>query len=348
MVNYADSVGKITKQADVIIGGTQIKGARVMPKANKALVGTTPLQDMGIGVYFKPYGGCFLVDVRDDKEGDVANAKIRECPPNASGTYDYPSEQVSSKAADYEMQVALLKCDGVEAKRQQSNLNIHGAEAHWPKLPPKLCTGPNHLSPCADGRRQARPSKRTDGVPMSSEKGMVIDGDLIVAGKKVKGVSGEVAMMHLRNAKSRLGWLGGVKSHAGPEMLRVFREGVRQLKVAHQKAGPNEKEVVRIHTDGEKGLAKADVADYIRDQGWQHTVTDPHAHNQNARIESSNDKVQSLARAALLAATGASIQSEELWPEASKFARETANFQPEAGQLSPWEQAGNAKVEPSE
>jgi len=129
-----------------------------------------------------------------------------------------------------------------------------------------------------------------------------------------------------------------------PTKHRSEDETLECFKKAHQDIFsrlPMGRRVVRsVHSDNEKSAIFGKLMQYIRDNHWRQSRTEPYDHNGNARAEGRNRRLKFVWKAYLLHATGGRMYYRQCWGNFARYASEALMQSPAAGKKSPAERGG--------
>ena len=102
----------------------------------------------------------------------------------------------------------------------------------------------------------------------------------------------------------------------------------------------NRRVVRSVHSDNEKSAIFGKLMQYIRDNHWRQSRTEPYDHNGNARAEGRNRRLKFVWKAYLVHATGGRMYYRQCWGNFARYASEALMQSPAAGEESPAERGG--------
>lgn len=315
-----------TEEGDMQYGDIKIIGMKKVPSAKDSVVPTKYITHTAKKNYVETDKCAALVD-RDNGETTLL---VEE----HGGLHRLPMTRPRTRESDLEFLSQCLK-NHREHENWKRRIGVeHQIEAHAMTLPGDLCPD----KACDRAKMTKAPARRKSTPPSGTERGnLVIQLDFIIADTKDNNKC-EVGMTACDNrgyGKFRT----QIKRNSA-ETLATVKEMMAMWRAAYQ----DESIIVRVHSDGEESIKDGTVAQWLRDQTYVVTTSEPYTSNAAARVENRNRKLQEMARAMLIDAAGTTQTAVELWGEAMRHASEAINYQPEGGARSPWEKAGNAKV----
>ena len=205
---------------------------------------------------------------------------------------------------------AAPKAKQVQAK---DSAQVHACKCHLPHDP--------KCKVCIMARMRAAPaSKREDRYDIGSgEQGYCIGIDY--AGPLNPDVDGNTYFLQgVETAHTNYGMIQLTKDRTSANAAHAVKEMIRDIK----HAGPNPKEVVRIHSDQDTSFA-GELEKELLDKQVRQTNTGGHRPTNNSRTEKRIGLVLYALRAMLYTATGGTDYYEQLWGPAVVLANAAVN-----------------------
>ena len=168
----------------------------------------------------------------------------------------------------------------------------------------------------------------------------IVSGDFIEM--PTKSAAGNAVALNLVTSDG-LGYVEALPNRQATNVQAAIERGLAYFR---RISGGKKNIVFRFHTDRDKGFLGA-VSKYARtlEVPWLQTTTKGYDSNANARAESRNGKLLTMAKTILFDATGARHTYESLWDIALVHANDLINHLPEAGIDSPVVRAGGDKFD---
>jgi len=316
-----------TEQGDMQYGNIKIIGMKKVAKAKDSVVPTRYITQ----VVKKHYVETDKVAALVDRESGETTLLVNE----RGGLHRLPMTKPNTRENDLELLSHVISNHREFEKWKGRCQTEHQIEAHAMSLPGDLCPD----KACDRAKMTKDAAKRKDTPPSGAERGnLVLQLDFVIADTKDNN-GNEVGLNAVDNRG--FGKFRPQIKRNSAETLATVKEIMAQWRLAYQ----DESIIVRVHSDGEESIKDGTVAQWLRDQTYVTTTSEPYTSNAAARVENRNRKLQEMARAMLIDAAGTTQTAVELWGEAMRHASEAVNYQPEGGARSPWEKAGNEKVD---
>ena len=328
----AGPVASPTLQGDRTVGPIAIVGSILVDSAKESVVCPQTLARNGVTGIFQKL---------DSPSGMVLVYPTHtvECVPDGTLGYRLPVSGTSIKEKHLEVAVAEMGCAQIVRDRLKKEFVDHQLAGHHPKPPLGRCSYMG-TGACDQQKVSTVKSKApTEWVTMRDNE-FGVSADFIEM--PTKSAAGNAVALNLVTSDG-LGYVEALPNRQAPTVQASIERGLAYFR---RLSGGTKNIVFRFHTDRDKGFLGA-VSKYARtlEVPWLQTTTKGYDSNANARAESRNGKLLTMAKTILLDATGARHTYESLWDVALVHANDLINHLPEAGSESPVVRAGGAKFD---